>query len=584
MLLNCYKKFFTYFQQNKKSLKIYTFLSFVVGTLELFGIALTYPFVLKLLSNENNSGNTLTSPIVIGLGIIMLFIAKNLVMIFYTYLQAKFTKAVEAEVNLSFIKYFLAAPYQETMKISLAEKSNILGCLIPNTINNFVLRLLNLSVNFFIFVLIFLFLVIKFPAATAITIIFAILLLYLQNAYFKPRMNKNSKRIADASLIYNQRTNEALLDIKGVKISNNENFFFDNYKSAILDFYKTATETLFLNTIPPYITEPFIIILLFVLLTVITWQNYSEPDKLIALFAMIVSAIFRLAPTISRIQVNFNGINSALPMTEELLKIYEKLGIDKVKDITHKEFARFNSEIELKNVSFAYEPKKLILKNINIKIKKGEFIGIAGLSGTGKTTLADIIAGLLSPTSGKMLLDNIPISLPLKIGYIPQVFNIINASIKKNVIFGSAVESDELTIDALKKAKLYEFIIENYPAGIEANPFIDSTGFSQGQKQRLAIARALYSEPDVLILDEATSSLDLKTEEEICNVLKSLKGKMTIIAIAHRLSTIKFADRIAFMKDGEIVDIAPFDELYAKNNDFRELVRIASIKPSELSP
>ena len=578
MLIKCYKKFFTYFRQNKKALTKYSYLSFFVGTLELFGIALTYPFVLRLLNKESAS-NIFTSPIVIGVSIVILFIVKNLLMIFYTYLQAKFTKAVESEVNLSFMRYFLSASYQDTMKISLARKANILNCLISNVVNNFILRLLNLSVNFFIFCLISLFLLVKFPIATIITVICASLLIVLQNAFFKPRLKRNSRRIANKSFIYVQRTNEALLDIKGVKISNNERFFFENYKTAILNFYKTGIETLFLNTIPPYVTEPFIIILLFILLSIISCQNYTEPDRLVASFAVIVSAIFRLAPTISRIQVNLNGINSAIPMVEELLEVYEKLGVNNVQELTDKKFVPFNSTIELRNVSYEYEAGKPVLRDINLCIKKGEFIGIAGLSGAGKTTLADIIAGLLRPTSGELLIDGKVLDMPLKIGYIPQEFNIINASIKKNVMFGASVEDDDKVIEALKKAQLYDYIVNNYREGINANPFIDSTGFSQGQKQRLAIARALYASPDILILDEATSSLDLKTEEEICNVLKSLKGEKTIIAIAHRLSTIKFADRIAFMKKAEIIDIAAFDELYRKNSDFRELVRIASVKP-----
>ena len=578
MLKSCYKRFFSYFNKNKKSFITYSYSSFLVGILELSGVALTYPFVLKLLS-ENNHGSFINSPVIIGLAIVLLFIAKNIFMIFYTYFQAKITKAIEAEVNLSFVRYFLAAPYQNTMHISFAEKSNILNCLIPNSINNFILRLLNLSVNFFIFCLISLFLVIKFPLATIITIVCAIVLIYSQNLFFKPRMKRNAKQITKSSLIYTRKTNEALLNIKGVKISNNEKFFFDNYKSAILNFYKTSVETLFFNTIPPYITEPFIIILLFILLAVISCQTYTEPEKLIASFAVIVSAIFRLAPTISRIQVNLNGINSALPIVVDLLNAYEKYNIAGIGDIRQKDFIQFNQSIELKNLYYAYKADKWALKDITLKINKGEFVGIAGLSGAGKTTLADIITGLLKPAKGEFLVDGKEINAPLKIGYIPQEFNLIDGTIKQNVMFGSPEEDNEKVIKALKDAHLYDYIIENYKEGINANPFIDSAGFSQGQKQRLVIARALYSNPDILIMDEATSSLDLKTEDEICSVLKSLKGQKTIIAIAHRLSTIKSADKIVFMKNAAIEDIAAFDELLDKNEDFKELVKLASVKP-----
>lgn len=571
-----FRTFFKYFTKNKKAFLKYSGLSFIAGILELFGVALTYPFIIKLLAKEPQAG-FFNSPLIIGLSIITLFLVKNALMIFYTYLQAKFTKNIEAELNLSFMKYFLSSSYQESSKVSLAQKENILGFLIPNVINNYILRLLNLNVNFFIFGLITLFLVIKFPIATVITMIFAFVIIGLQNLIFKPRLLKIANSQSNASAMYNQRANEAILNIKSVKVSNNEKFFYENYKTAIFNFFKISRQALFFNTIPPYVTEPFIIILLFVLLSVITIENFSEPEKLVASFAVIVSAIFRLSPTIARIQVNLNGINSVLSMVDEFLALCKKFDIQNVKPLKTPDYYQLQDKIELKNVSFGYTKDKQALKNINLTIKKGEFIGIAGLSGAGKTTLADIIAGLFEPDCDEFLVDGKAQNKPLKIGYIPQELCIINGSIKENVSFGAPEADYNSIVDALKKAQLYDFIIENYKEGIEANPFVDSTGFSQGQKQRLAIARALYSNPDILILDEATSSLDLKTEDEICSVLNSLKGEKTIIAIAHRLSTIKSADRIVFMKNAEIRDIAAFDELISKNKDFKELVELSEI-------
>ncbi len=571
-----FRTFFKYFTKNKKAFLKYSGLSFIAGILELFGVALTYPFIIKLLAKEPQAG-FFNSPLIIGLSIITLFLVKNALMIFYTYLQAKFTKNIEAELNLSFMKYFLSSSFQESSKVSLAQKENILGFLIPNVINNYILRLLNLNVNFFIFGLITLFLVIKFPIATVITMIFAFVIIGLQNLIFKPRLLKIANSQSNASAMYNQRANEAILNIKSVKVSNNEKFFYENYKTAIFNFFKISRQALFFNTIPPYVTEPFIIILLFVLLSVITIENFSEPEKLVASFAVIVSAIFRLSPTIARIQVNLNGINSVLSMVDEFLALCKKFDIQNVKPLKTPDYYQLQDKIELKNVSFGYTKDKQALKNINLTIKKGEFIGIAGLSGAGKTTLADIIAGLFEPDCGEFLVDGKAQNKPLKIGYIPQELCIINGSIKENVSFGAPEADYNSIVDALKKAQLYDFIIENYKEGIEANPFVDSTGFSQGQKQRLAIARALYSNPDILILDEATSSLDLKTEDEICSVLNSLKGEKTIIAIAHRLSTIKSADRIVFMKNAEIRDIAAFDELISKNKDFKELVELSEI-------
>lgn len=579
MIRECYNKFFHYFRKNKSNFIKYSLLSFIAGILELLGVALTYPFVIKLLS-QKESASLQMSPIIIGISIVALFLAKNAFMIFYTFVQTKFVKTVEIEVNLSFMKYFLTAPYQETSKISFAKKSNIYGLLIPNTINNFILRLLNLSVNFFIFFLISAFLIIKFPIAMIATTICAYLMISAQNIFFKPKLEAISKRISKASTLYNQKSNNVLLNLKGVKVSNNETFFFNSYKQAIKEFFELSNTTSFLNTIPPYITEPLVIILLLVLLSVISIQSYTTPDKLLASYAIIVSAMFRLAPTISRIQTNINGINSVKHIVLELLDYCEKFHIDKLEDIKKiPEFINFQNKIELKNICYHYENNHCALRNINLEIEKGTFIGIAGLSGAGKTTLVDVISGLLIPTSGEFFIDGeLKSSKPLKIGYIPQEFNIINGTIKDNVTFGSSNICDDRVIEVLKQAKLYKFITENYKEGINANPFVDSTGFSQGQKQRLAIARALYSNPDILIMDEATSSLDLKTEDEICSVLLNLKGDKTIIAIAHRLSTIKSADKIVFMKNAEIVDISAFDNLINKNEDFKELVQLASIR------
>lgn len=571
------KVFFGYFKDNKRAFLSYSSFSFLVGILELFGVALTYPFILKLLSEEKSEG-ILNSPALIGFIIVLLFLIKNLVMIKYTALQSRLTKLIEAEVNLKFVNYFLVSEYSKTSKISLAQKENILGYLIPNVINNYILRILNLNVNFFIFALITLFLLVKFPLATVFTTIFALILVVIQYKIFKPRLKSVSDKLSQASFNLRQRCNEVILNIKGVKISNNEIFFFNNYKNALENLFVNEQKMLFYNIIPPYITEPFIIVLLFTILIIIAIQNFSQPDKLVASFALIVSAIFRLSPTISRIQVNFNGINSVIPLIDEFFEYCKKFDIRNVKPITEHEFQKFEHTIELKNINFSYEDDKLALKNVNLSIKKGEFIGIAGLSGAGKTTLADIIAGLLKPQSGVILIDGIPQTNPLKIGYIPQEFNLINGSIKENVTFGAELQDDNKVIEALKNAKLYDFIKENYQEGIYANPFVDSIGFSQGQKQRLAIARALYSEPDILIMDEATSSLDLKTEDELCIVLNSLKGNMTIIAIAHRLSTIKNADKIVFIKNAEIIDIAAFDNLIKQNSDFKSLVELCSLE------
>lgn len=565
-------KFFRYFVEDKKTFLKYFGLSFLAGGLELFGIALIYPFINQLLSEKGLDKTSL----LLGCLTILAFLTKNIIMVFYNALQADFTKTCEANINKKFMKYFLLGDYRFVSKIAFAKKLQIIGFLTPSVINNYLIRVLNLNVNIFVFVLIITFLFIKFFIATCVTLACSLILLFLQATYFKYKTGKISRLINRANERMNESINEPLLNLKNVKISNGEDYFLNRYAARLEDFRLLSKDLLFYNSIPAYVTEPAMIIILLVLLIIISIQNMSSTTTLVASYAVIVSAIFRLAPTISRIQVNLTGINTSLPQVKELVEFYEEFELNKY--IPKKQdFSSFNSSIEFKDISFNYEDKS-ILTNVNLRINKGEFIGIAGASGAGKTTLVDIVSGLLQIKTGQIYIDGkmIPgIDIPkLKIGYIPQDYNTITASIRENVAFGCSDINDDKVVEALKKAQLYDFIVENFEDGIYAEPFVDGTGFSQGQKQRLAIARALYSNPDIIILDEATSSLDLKTEEDICKVLNTLKGQKTIIAIAHRLSTIKSADKIFIMENSTITDNGSFEELYNRNAVFKRLVEL----------
>lgn len=563
-----HQKFFKYFIKDKKSFFKYFVLSFLVGVLELFGVALTYPFINKLLSTDGMSKDS----IFLGLLIVAAFIAKNIFMIFYNFLQSNFTKDCELNINKLFINYFINGSYQAITKIPFEKKQHITSFLIPNSINNYMLRASNLIVNIFVFALIITFLFVKFFYATIVTLICSAVLLAAQSIFFKLKTKIISEKYSASGEKATLAANTPILNIKSVKIFNSGKFFFENYKQKAENLNYFAKQLLFYNSIPPFVTEPFIIILLLILLSIISVQNISNSTELVACYALVISAIFRLAPAISRIQVNLTGIQTAAPLVKELISYYEEFNLENF-TANNTPTMDFNHSIELKNVTFAYEDK-LVLNNISLKINKGEFIGIAGPSGVGKTTLVDIITGLLKIRTGELFLDGKFINdtqFPkLKIGYIPQDYSIISASIRENVAFGSEQIDDNKVIDALKKACLYDYIAANYPEGI----YTTDIGLSQGQKQRLAIARALYFDPDIIILDEATSSLDLKTEDEICTILNNLKGEKTIIAIAHRLSTIKNANRIIFMKNSTINDIGSFEELFQRNPYFKELVQL----------
>jgi ATP-binding cassette subfamily C protein len=229
-------------------------------------------------------------------------------------------------------------------------------------------------------------------------------------------------------------------------------------------------------------------------------------------------------------------------------------------------------------VDFTYEKAGTpALRNVDLVIKRGEKLGIAGQTGSGKTTLLDLILGLLSPTSGEVLVDGDPVEARLPgwlstIGMVPQSVFLIDDTIRRNVAFGvqdRAIDDGRVS-EVLKLAQLSAFV-DALPDGAETVVGERGTRLSGGQRQRIAIARALYSDPSVLILDEGTSALDNTTEAELMEALEDASRDRTVIIVAHRLSTVRQTDRIVFLDDGKIVDIGRFDELLERNAAFRRL-------------
>ena len=311
--------------------------------------------------------------------------------------------------------------------------------------------------------------------------------------------------------------------------------------------------------------ELFAIIGLSSLLLTLIFQDL-EFKKFIPIIALFSFAIFRIMPSINRILYNFTSLRYSDSVLHQL---YSTLKNDinsstKIKEHYNKNnlISNFNNQINLINISFKYTGKKnFILKNINLKIKKNSKIAIIGSSGNGKSTLLDLILGVLEPTSGHIFIDNKDIfkqSLNYQklIGYIPQSIFLIDENIKNNICF--ATDKDRINKknlqDAIKKSALYNFIM-TLPEGLET--MIGERGFrlSGGQLQRIGIARALYNDPDILILDEATSALDENTERDIIEDIFNKNFKKTIIFATHRKSIIKYCDYCYEIKDKNLIQI-----------------------------
>lgn len=594
MFLENYKKFIIYYGKGRY-LKLLGFsgLFLCAGILELTGVALIYPFTI-LIMNPNSIGkylpnlrlgNPILTGLLIGLCVLLIFIGKNLFMILVQYIQNKFICNWKKDIAEKFMEYYLYAPYKAILSSSQSDKIYDIETLCSVAVDGFVMRGLNLITNIIITAMIIGLLFIKFPIPALGTVIFVTVTMYLQNKYFKKRSNTLASTMEKINKKHNDTILENISNIKELKILSAEDTFFEKYQIVEKSYRKTQELQSFYNAIPPYLVEMLVVLALLVLACIISIQSPNDNSKLMASFAIIVASIFRIAPALNRIQSSIININASRNFVKRINEKYEKYDFDhfKKENLQSEGILGFHDKIELKNICFSYNSNKQVLKNISITINKGDFVGIIGLSGAGKSTLADILTGLLPADSGEIIVDNTELSqknfqkFRRMLGYVPQQINILDKSIKENVAWGCKEINDSKVVNALKSAQLYN-VIEEYPQGIDSNIIVGSNGLSQGQKQRLAIARALYRDPQIIILDEATSALDVQIEHEITEMLKEISSTKTIIAIAHRLSTLKACNKLIYMKDGTIVDVGTFAGLSEKYEEFENLIKLSSIK------
>lgn len=595
-------KFIKYFGKGRK-IKMCGFfiLSSIAAFMEFAGIALIYPVILLLVNQEKFAGSPIYKTLenithihspfgnamLIGTGIIGIFIFKNIFMIWFLKMQWKFITYWKRDIKNRFLQYFLYSDYSRNLNLSDTDKAYECRYIVENAMDSFVLRCFNLLTNIIIIFVIISLLLIKFPLAAFTAIGFIVISLFLQDKFFKYKTLLIGKQQNKISKLYNSDFNDIFTNLKEIIIFSKQEYFYDKNVNISNEMSKLLIDFQFYTSIPPYIVEILIVTALFILTAIISIKNPGNSTEVVTSLAIVAAAIFRIAPALNRVQVSLSAINMGRDYVKKLNSNYENFNLANFKIIKAEpsKVWHFKDSIELRNINFTYKDSPVI-KNLSLKIEKGDFIGVIGLSGAGKTTLADIIMGLLKLQSGEIFVDGIKLtdenypSFRQSISYVAQEITVIDGTFKENVAWGVPENEidEELVIKALKLAQLYD-IVQTYPDGINAVPIIGKSGLSQGQKQRMAIARALYRNPDIIIFDEATSALDVKIEHDITDMLnQNLAKDKTMIAIAHRLSTLKSCNKLVYMKDGEIVDIGTFAELSTRYEDFDNLIKLSSIK------
>jgi ABC-type multidrug transport system fused ATPase/permease subunit len=389
--------------------------------------------------------------------------------------------------------------------------------------------------------------------------------------------------ISKISVVNNEKVIEVLDSYRESVVRNTRQYYVKKISKYQFKLADLLAEMQFMPSVSKYVIESGMVVGA-VLIAGAQFAIY-DASTAVATLSVFLAAGTRLGPAILRLQQNLIQIKGSTGSARPTLRLVDSLSesrpLSDIETQLNREHDNFSANIEISKVSFSYPGQQLpTLNSLNLDVTKGQSIAIVGPSGAGKTTLVDVLLGLLEPDSGEVLISGM---LPRKaienwagaIAYVPQNVAIINGTIRENITLGYPVgsECDEFIREALQLAQLTE-LVKGLPNGLDTNVGERGAKLSGGQRQRLGIARALFTNPKLLVLDEATSSLDGQTESDISEAIRSLHGQVTVVLIAHRLSTVRTADQVLYLSNGKILARGSFDEVRSAVPEFEKQAQL----------
>ena len=557
-------------KRQRKGLVFLTMLLFVGMVLEVFGLGILIPAISILLDPEMLEKTPVISSIktffpdfshqnfvTFFLGaVVLLYFIKSIFLIFLTHKQNRFLNNTVAYISNNLFSSYLSQPYSFHLNRNASELIKNIQVEIQY-LYTFLLSLITIFIEGgFVFSLLVTLFYLEPFGAFSIGIFYGILsIIFLQFTKRKLKAWGQLRESLDAEI--SKTALEGIGGIKDLLILDKTSYFKEefstkNYLKARLNSNQST-----ISQIPRFYLELISIVGLVSFIILLLFQG-KDTTSLITVLGVFVAATFRMIPSLNRIIGVSQSMKYCLPSVDTIyneIKMFAQI----IDSATLIENFKFQNDIQFNKVNFSYAQGDIVLKNVDLKIKRGQVVGIIGESGSGKSTFVDLLIGLNKPTSGQIIIDGI-IGFQMnqswrnKIGYVSQTIYLTDNSIEDNIALGIPKSKiDKVRIgEVLKQVQLEKFV-NKLEFGVETKVGERGVQLSGGQRQRIGIARALYHDPDILILDEATSALDTQTENEVMKSINDLKKDKTIVIIAHRLSTIESCDLIYQIKDNKII-------------------------------
>lgn len=579
------KKVFDLLPKKLKRLSaLFVSIILITSILDLLGIALFIPLLLLLLEDDyihnhdsieyiyellNFTSQTGFTTFLL-VSIFILVVLKNIASIYLTRKQTLFALIIQTDISELVMKNYFERSILDLKKknsnqvvweINSLPSQFTRSLLLPlGTFLNELLVSIIIGVGLFIFD----------PRVILLLSVSVVPITFLFYRFTKRRVQSLQQRQSLLTPMLNALTQQSIFGMIDVILTNTKELYLKNYRKLLDENKFLSTAIITYMSIPAKIIEVAIIsaITLLIIVGLNSGVDKSETLTFLGVFAL---AAYRLIPSFNKITVSILSFKSYQYTLNFLSKSLREIKPETLEKQPKPELITFNDEIKIEELYFEYKNNQPIIKSLNFKIKKGETIGIIGKSGSGKTTLMNILLGLLNNYKGQILIDNLPLSKKnkqswyQKVGYVQQNIFLLDGTIEENIAFGIAPENfnHEKIKKCIDDANLND-LIEKLPFGTKTKVGELGNLISGGQKQRIGIARALYSDAEVLFFDEATSALDKETENQITETLKSLSksnSQLTMIVIAHRHSTLKHCDKIIELEHGTIQSIKSYNEL-----------------------
>ncbi len=568
-----FRKAWSIFDYNQKKYIIFIFiLMFVSMLLETLSIGIILPLLSIFLKNEIDSSifsylfifgqPTEKNLIFVGLSVtLVIFLTKNLFLTFNHWQNTKFLEKTNLEISNKLFKSYLKRDYIFFIKTNTAQLYRNVTAEIASFIE-YINRYIIFSSEIIIFFGIAALLLYLDFLGTMIILFLVSVSSFVIYTLTKKKIDIYAKERISVAGELNKHVMQGFFSAKDVKILDREENLIHQVYINLVKNAEIGVFMKFIGGLPKFLFE-FLVVCVFIVLVLSMIYLERNPLDIIMYLGVFAVASFRIIPGASRIFISLQEIKFRRTSVNLLSNELNAKDNSYVKKNTQqKNFnqpIKFQRQINVKNLCFSYPTRKeFSLSEISMNIKKGESIGIIGETGSGKSTLINLFIGLLKPSKGKVEVDELNILSNLsgwykKIGYVPQSIYLMDDTIKKNIAFGLRDDDidDVLIKKAVEKASL-NTLLNNLPNGLETIVGERGIGLSGGQQQRIGIARALYRDPEILILDEATSSLDNTTEKKIMDSIELLKRKITLLIVTHRLSTVNKCDKIFFIDKGKI--------------------------------